>query len=61
MMNQPGAHGYLKGDAFRALRLPYANGRVSMYVFLPDQNSNLTSFYKRLNPQKLEVVDVRFP
>jgi serpin B len=37
MMAQSGKFPYLKGDGFQAVGLPYGNGRMSMYIFLPDR------------------------
>jgi serpin B len=49
MMSQSGNYSYLKGDKFQAISLPYGQGKVSMYIFLPDENSNLNEFLKTLN------------
>jgi len=37
------------GDNFQAIALPYGNEKVSMYIFLPRENSNLDEFCKELN------------
>jgi len=37
------------GDDFRAVALPYGDEKVSMYIFLPAENSNLEEFCKELN------------
>jgi serpin B len=37
------------GDIFEAVSIPYGKGRVRMYIFLPNQGSNLQAFYKKLN------------
>jgi serine protease inhibitor len=34
---------------FRAVSLPYGGGRVSMYIFLPDEDSSLEKFCQNLN------------
>ncbi|MEO0091193.1 MAG: serpin family protein [candidate division WOR-3 bacterium] len=49
MMYQKGNYRYLKADKFQAISLPYGKGKMSMYIFLPDTNSNLTEFLKNLN------------
>ncbi|MGB3637389.1 MAG: serpin family protein [Rivularia sp. (in: cyanobacteria)] len=50
MMSQSGDYKYYETEKFQAVSLPYGeNGRVSLYVFLPKQNSNLESFYENLN------------
>ncbi|MFC1718775.1 serpin family protein [Candidatus Poribacteria bacterium] len=42
------------GEGFQAVSLPYGDGRVSMYLFLPDPNSSLPEFYKKLNAASWE-------
>jgi serine protease inhibitor len=39
-MWQRGHFNYREGDGFQAVRLPYAGGRLQMYLFLPDTNSS---------------------
>ena len=52
MMYRRGAYPYFRGDNFEAARLPYGDGKVSMYVFLPNRDSNLNDFIEQLNAQK---------
>lgn len=55
MMSQSGDYRYYETEQFQAVSLPYGkNGRVSFYIFLPRQNSNLTSFYQNLNAANWE-------
>ncbi len=55
MMSQSGDYKYYETDQFQAVSLPYGeNGRVSFYVFLPKQNSNLESFYENLSAANWE-------
>jgi serine protease inhibitor len=42
---------YYKGDTFQAVSLPYGKEKMSMYVFLPNKESNLTTFYKNLTAE----------
>ena len=35
MMAQSGEYQYLENDGFQAVSLPYGEGQVSMYIFLP--------------------------
>ena len=51
MMTQVKEGHYYTGDAFKAARLDYGDGRVSMYLFLPDADTGLRGFYERLNPE----------
>jgi serpin B len=39
-MWQRGHFNYQQGDGFQAVRLPYAGGRLQMYLFLPDTDSS---------------------
>lgn len=48
MMVNSGQFQYLEGDGFQAIRLPYQGHRMSMLVFLPDQNSNLEQLISKL-------------
>jgi len=52
MMNQSGEFRYLKGENFQAVRLPYGEGRTSMYVLLPDQGVAWEQFLRSLTADK---------
>lgn len=49
MMFQTGSYDYLETEQFQAIRLPYGEGRFSLYVFLPQADHNLSQFYSQLN------------
>jgi serpin B len=49
MMWQHGHFNYQQGDGFQVVRLPYAGGRLQMYLFLPDTNSSPTKLLADLN------------
>ncbi|BAT56022.1 Proteinase inhibitor I4, serpin [Nostoc sp. NIES-3756] len=52
MMSQTGEYRYYETPQFQAVSLPYGQTRkVSLYIFLPKQNSNLKAFYQNLNPK----------
>ena len=51
MMRREGEYPYLRGENFQATSLPYGDGRMSMYIFLPDRNSNLNKFLRNLNTE----------
>ena len=44
MMVQAGKFHYLSSESFKAVALPYGQGNVVMYVFLPDKDSSLKKF-----------------
>ncbi|HSE37652.1 MAG TPA: serpin family protein [Blastocatellia bacterium] len=48
LMHQTGKYRYYEGRGFQAVSLPYGSGRVSMYIFLPANNSTLAEFQKSL-------------
>ena len=45
---------YYTNELFQAVSLPYGQGRFSLYIFLPQKNINLKTFYKSLNPENWE-------
>lgn len=50
MMSQTGEYRYYENDQFQAVSLPYGeDGKVSFYIFLPKEDSNLQTFYQNLN------------
>ena len=51
MMRREGAYPYYRGEKFEAASLPYGDGTVSMYIFLPDRDSNLDEFLRDLNAE----------
>jgi serpin B len=55
MMSQNGDYRYQENEQFQAVSLPYGkDGKVSLYVFLPKQNSNLQAFSQNLNAENWE-------
>ncbi|PPS39989.1 serpin family protein [Chroococcidiopsis sp. TS-821] len=61
LMSQTGRYRYYENPQFQAVSLPYGeNGRLSLYVFLPRQNSNLSNFYQQLNSANWEQWLTRF-
>lgn len=51
MMSQSGSYFYYKGKNFQSVALPYGTGGVSMYVFLPDEQTGLDQFEQDLTPE----------
>ncbi len=52
MMSQLGYYLYHQEDGFQAVALPYAGGDMFLYLFLPDEQEGLSSFYEKLNYEK---------
>ena len=55
MMSQSGSYNYYKGADFQAVALPYGQGRLSMYVFLPDEQKPLEQFERNLTPENWDT------
>jgi serpin B len=56
MMSQSGSYLYYKGNNFQSVMLPYGDtGRVSMYLFLPDEQTNLDQFEQNLTPENWDT------
>ncbi|QOV24768.1 serpin family protein [Anabaenopsis elenkinii] len=55
MMSQTGKYRYYENDQFQAVSLPYGeDGKISFYIFLPKQESDLPTFYENLNFENWE-------
>jgi serine protease inhibitor len=55
MMSQEGDYRYYENEQFQAVSLPYGkDGKISFYIFLPKQNSNLKAFYQNLSFENWE-------
>ncbi|HWI51861.1 MAG TPA: serpin family protein, partial [Symbiobacteriaceae bacterium] len=59
-MNQGGRYRYLRGENFQAAALPYGDGRMNLYVFVPDQGVTLGKFYESLTPENWDSWMSRF-
>lgn len=60
MFQQISSVKYYENDIFQAIALPYGDGRLSMYIFLPNQNLGLKGFYQNLNSENWEKWMNRF-
>jgi len=49
MMKQDGELSYFENDNFQAVRLPYGDGRLGMYVFLPREGKDLKGLIENIN------------
>ena len=45
--------GYLDGDGFQALEMPYKGGALSMVILLPNKKDGLAAFEKTLSAEKV--------
>ncbi len=54
LMSNSGEYGYYENDQFQGVNIPYGQGRLSMYVFLPRPESNLKEFNQQLTPENWE-------
>jgi serine protease inhibitor len=55
MMSQSGNFFYYKGENFQSVALPYGAGRVSMYIFLPDEQTGLEQFEQSLTAENWDT------
>ena len=55
MMFRSGRYFYQKGKDFQAVALPYGTGKISMYVFLPDENTPLDQFERNLTQENWDT------
>jgi len=54
LMSQSGRFRYFENEKFQAISLPYGDGRMSLYVFLPNKNSDLNALQADLSAAKWE-------
>ncbi|WP_293086356.1 serpin family protein [Okeania sp. SIO3B5] len=54
IMFQSSRYLYYEDEEFQAVSLPYGEGRVSMYIFLPKEKVGLDKFYQILNEENWE-------
>jgi len=52
LMIQSGRYPYYRGDRFQAVSLPYGSGRVSLYVFLPDEGVGLDALIRKISAEQ---------
>ncbi|MGL5081620.1 MAG: serpin family protein [Microcoleaceae cyanobacterium] len=60
MMSQFGEYSYYERKEFQAVSLPYGNGRVSMYIFLPKPSSSIAEFQTLLTAENWQSWMSRF-
>ena len=54
MMRRTDRYPYYADDQFQAVSLPYGNGQMGMYIFLPNPATDLNTFLDRLNVENWE-------
>ena len=55
MMSQSGSYFYYKGKDFQSVALQYGKGDVSMYIFLPNEQTGLDRFERELTPDNWDT------
>jgi serine protease inhibitor len=55
MMHQAGSYDYFEGSNFQAIRLPYGQGRFSMFIVLPNAGTTLASLVGSLSSSTLNT------
>ena len=60
MMRQFRWYPYYQGENFQAISLAYGDGRMSMYICLPDRESDLNIFLENLNAESWESWMLQF-
>ena len=48
MMHKSGRFFYKRGGCYQSVKIPYGDGRMNMYIFLPDSGVTLEDFHSRL-------------
>lgn len=56
MMSRKGSIEYGIGDDYQAVRLPYGEGKVSMFVILPKLNQNINDFLESMDQNKFMTI-----
>ena len=54
MMHKTDRYPYYADEHFQAVSLPYGDGQMGMYIFLPDQDTDLNTFLERLSVESWE-------
>lgn len=52
MMNRKGKVEYMEGAGFKAVRLPYGDGKISMYCILPGEDVSINEFIDHMDLKK---------
>jgi len=60
MMSRSGYYDYFENESFQAVSLPYGEGRISMYVFLPKPTVSIGEFQQALTTDNWQQWMSRF-
>ncbi|GFE68719.1 proteinase inhibitor I4, serpin [Chroococcus sp. FPU101] len=52
MMSREGEYAYLETEQFQAVKLPYGEGQLNFYLFLPKENSHVNRLLEPLNAEQ---------
>ncbi len=60
MMHRSGKFSYFAGTGFEAVELPYGQGKISMFLLLPEEKTGLPALLKQLTPENWSAWRARF-
>ncbi len=60
MMKQQDSFKYLKTESFEAVTVPYGDGKTTISLFLPNRDSDLNAFYKKLSYKSWKLWETEF-
>ena len=60
MMSQEGNFGYYDGDNFSAIKLPYGQEKIAMYIILPDEGTEFDPIIESLNTESWNEIRESF-
>jgi len=60
MMKQQDSFKYLKKESFEAVTVPYGDGKTTISLFLPNRDSDLNAFYKKLSYKSWKLWKTEF-
>ncbi|MEO0020891.1 MAG: serpin family protein [candidate division WOR-3 bacterium] len=60
MMHRSGKFSYFAGAGFEAVELPYGQGKISMFLLLPEEKTGLPALLKQLTPENWSAWRARF-
>ncbi|HEX9059579.1 MAG TPA: serpin family protein [Clostridia bacterium] len=55
-MHKRGAGEFGSGTGYKAIRLPYGDGKIAMYCILPDEGTGINDFINKLDSSKWDTI-----